>query len=321
MIRELESVALRCDGVRCDMAMLVLQDVFARNWVHFPNLETDPEGQVTKPASEDEVPGDFSEFWVEAIGAVKKARPQFLFLAEAYWGLEERLITCGFDFAYDKTLLDELLAGGPSGVARHLRALPANALAARAHFLENHDEPRIASRLALGALPPAALLLLCLPSMRMLYHGQLTGAKIRASIHLRRVPLEEVQPEIAAFYEQVLAKLPETAVGRGQSKLLEPLEAWEGNPSAGNFVVIQWQLKPDEFDLVVLNLAGHPSQCFVKLAIDGLSARDWRARNLLGTEEYVRTAKQFEDGGLFLDAASHAAQLFHFVATGEQGRS
>ena len=32
MLRTLESIAQQCDGVRCDMAMLVLPDVIARTW-------------------------------------------------------------------------------------------------------------------------------------------------------------------------------------------------------------------------------------------------------------------------------------------------
>ena len=32
MVEELKSVARRCDGVRCDMAMLLLNDIFARTW-------------------------------------------------------------------------------------------------------------------------------------------------------------------------------------------------------------------------------------------------------------------------------------------------
>jgi hypothetical protein len=32
MIGELTKIAAQCDGVRCDMAMLVLSDVFERTW-------------------------------------------------------------------------------------------------------------------------------------------------------------------------------------------------------------------------------------------------------------------------------------------------
>ena len=64
------SVVERCDGVRCDMAMLLLNDVFARTWADFPFPGKHPE----------------TEFWEEAIPAVRQVRPDFLFLAEVYWG-------------------------------------------------------------------------------------------------------------------------------------------------------------------------------------------------------------------------------------------
>ena len=40
--------------------------------------------------------------------AVKKAHPDFLFIAEAYWDLEWELQQQGFDFCYDKRLYDRL---------------------------------------------------------------------------------------------------------------------------------------------------------------------------------------------------------------------
>src|SRR5437773_11156308 len=130
MLDLLKSLAERCDGVRCDMAMLLFNDVFARTWERFP------------------VPGSVpvSEFWATAILEVKQAHPDFIFLAEAYWGLEGRLQALGFDYTYDKTLYDRLIArdSAPS----HLRNLPPKFIAASAHFLENHDEPRIASMLS-----------------------------------------------------------------------------------------------------------------------------------------------------------------------------
>ena len=36
MIEALQSVADRCDGVRCDMAMLLLNETFAKTWQTFP---------------------------------------------------------------------------------------------------------------------------------------------------------------------------------------------------------------------------------------------------------------------------------------------
>ena len=67
----LRSVGDRCDGVRCDMAMLVLADVFQSTWRHVPV----------------DVDAAAGEFWHDAISHVKAERNDFLFLAEAYWDL------------------------------------------------------------------------------------------------------------------------------------------------------------------------------------------------------------------------------------------
>lgn len=84
----LQSIARQCDGVRCDMAMLVLNEVFAKTWAAFPGNDAIPQ----------------TEFWTDVIEAVKESSPEFLFLVEAYWDLEARLQELGFDFTYDKRL-------------------------------------------------------------------------------------------------------------------------------------------------------------------------------------------------------------------------
>jgi len=100
MIAELLLIAEHCDGVRCDMAMLMLQDVFTQTW------DRDPK----------------TEFWVEAIKTVKARFPNFLFVAEAYWNREWQLLQLGFDFCYDKTLYDRLRTRDAHSIAAHLQA-------------------------------------------------------------------------------------------------------------------------------------------------------------------------------------------------------
>jgi glycosidase len=188
MIEVLQSVARRCDGVRCDMAMLLLNEVFAKTWAGF---------SVAGP-----VPT--SEFWADAISAVKTANPDFIFLAEVYWGLEARLQSLGFDYTYDKVVYDCLVERRNADLQNHLsKAFPGHR-AASAYFLENHDERRIA-----GVLPPAehraaAALVMGLPGMRMLHDGQLSGRRIQVPVQLGRWPDEPVDAEIQAMYEQIL---------------------------------------------------------------------------------------------------------------------
>jgi hypothetical protein len=319
MTELLVSVAARCDGVRCDMAMLLLSDIFAKTWAHLPIPASQPSA------------GNPPEFWSTAIASVRRDYPDFIFLAEAYWGTETRLQSLGFDYTYDKALYDKLVVRDGRGVQQHLQALwnqrsevrgqrseirdqrsEHSALESGAHFLENHDEPRIASLLSFPEHRAAALLILGLPGLRFLHEGQLSGARRRVPVQLRRRASEPAQPEIEKMYRQILSALPATAVGHGDGRLLDPRPAWSDNPTAGNIILVQWQSDQSSFDLVAINLAPHWSQCYAPLTARGLSAHDWSMKDLLGAEQYVRPGRELQSQGLYLDLAPQAAQLFHF---------
>jgi hypothetical protein len=295
---ELRSVAKRCDGVRCDMAMLVLTDVFARTWQNF--LPSKPEPPPT------------DEFWRVSISAIKTAEPGFLFLAEVYWNLEERLQSLGFDYTYDKTLYDRLVAHDSVGVQKHLLGLPAAVVVRCAHFLENHDERRIASCLSPVQERAAALLILGLPGMRFLHEGQLTGATVRAPVQLLRRPKEPTKQEISSIYEQLLGGLLQTAIGRGPAELLVPLAAGPDNPTGQDFVLVQWQKDGVAFDLVAVNLASHRSQCRAPILLPPASVDAWRVTDLLGVEARVVADSELRNGGLYLDLPQSGTQLLHF---------
>ena len=296
MTQLLQSIAGRCDGVRCDMAMLVLNEVFAKTWAPFQVSGSPP----------------VSEFWASAISAIRQAHPGFMFLAEAYWGLEARLRALGFEFTYDKALYDGLAARDAVGVRRHLLGMSAEAVAGSVHFLENHDEPRVASILSPAEHRAAALLILGLPGMRLLHEGQLSGARLQLPVQLARRPAEPGQTDLANLYEQLLTTLPGTAVGQGDGEVLKPRAAWPDNPTAQNFVIVQWQRRAPEFDLVVVNLAPHRSQCYAPLTLQHLAAHNWAMKDLLGTEGYKRSGDDLQNQGLYLDVPPHGAQLFRF---------
>ena len=119
-IDELIAIAGKCDGVRCDMAMLLLPEIFQRTW-----------GITPEP------------FWPKATAAVHAQYPAFTFMAEVYWDLEWTLQQQGFDYCYDKRLYDRLREGNVRPISDHLLAgLDYQDKLAR--FLENHDEPRAA---------------------------------------------------------------------------------------------------------------------------------------------------------------------------------
>jgi hypothetical protein len=294
MIELLKTVASQCDGVRCDMAMLLLNDVFAKTWAHFPA----------------ENPTPLSEFWADAIYAIKQINPQFIFLAEAYWGLESRLQALGFDYTYEKTVYDRLIQRDFAGLQKYLFESAPGTLERGAHFLENHDERRIASVLNPAEEHACALLILALPGMRFLYEGQMEGRRIQVPVQLGRWPKENVNGEILATYKQLLGALKGSSVGHGEWKLLRAVAAPEH--AAPNLFFVQWQNSPSEFDLAAVNLGDQSSHCTVQPVIKNLSAHDWKVHGLLGGESREVHGGDLEAKGFALDLPSNAARLFHF---------
>ncbi len=191
MLEILKKVARLCDGVRCDMAMLVLNDIFARTWQHYPG------------------PTPESEFWPEAIRVIRQAHPEFLFLAEVYWNLELALQGQGFDYTYDKVFYDCVVRGDRAALAAHLQVYGANPHMAR--FLENHDEPPIAARFSLPEHRAAAQLLLRQPCLRLIYQPQLFGRRLHTPIQFKRYFPEPPNPEVAGLYGELLTGQPSDA--------------------------------------------------------------------------------------------------------------
>src|SRR6266446_2642542 len=201
LIEVLHQIATRCDGVRCDMAMLMVKDVFNQTWGALA-------GEMR------------AEFWDVAIADVKKIVPEFLFVAEAYWGTEWHLQQLGFDFAYDKQLYDKILGRDIAGAKAHLGA-DWEFARKLVRFTENHDESRAAN--AFGANNKAAsLLTLTVPGLRLIHEGQPAGLRVKLPLYLLRWPDEEPDRDAATFYERLLKVINNPAITRGDFHLLEP---------------------------------------------------------------------------------------------------
>ena len=264
MIEVLQSIAPQCDGVRCDTAMLLLNDVFAKTWAHFPS----------------HAPAPPEEFWAQAISAVKRRHPQFLFIAEAYWDLEPRLQAVGFDYVYDKKFLEHLTRRDYSALQRHVRSVGGTFHPVR--FLENHDEARIASVLNIPEQKAAAVLLLAQPGLRFLHDGQWAGNTRRTPVQFADYWPEPANRDLAAFYNELLALLPQTAIGRGDMEFCET-----GLPHC---FAMKWKDDAGRLALAAVNLAPHRAEFQIrglepgrKMAIiysDPGSTWSWRSGNL-----------------------------------------
>ena len=181
------SIADRCDGVRCDMAMLMLDDVFARTW-----------GDRTTG------PDDDRGYWPPLIESVRATHPDFVFWAEAYWDLEPVLVEQGFDACYDKRLYDRMVHHEPaSSIRAHLEA-DADYQRHMLRFVENHDEPRAASVFDRPAHQAALASVLTLPGVALLHEGEAEGRRLRTPVTLGRRAIEATDGELRVFVDRLL---------------------------------------------------------------------------------------------------------------------
>jgi hypothetical protein len=286
MIGELQRIAGQCDGLRCDMAMLVLPDVFERTW----GIRAEP-------------------FWPAAIETVRLKHPGFRFMAEVYWDLEWTMLQQGFDYAYDKRLYDRLREGHARPVREHFHAgLDYQDKLAR--FLENHDEPRAAATFPPDVHVAAAVITFLSPGLRFFHQGQFEGRKKRISPHLVRAPQEAQDPGIEHFYSRLLAVLREPVVHNGDWQVLDCAPAWEGNWTWDGFVVFAWHGPGDERLLVTVNYAPNQGQCYVRLPFADLGDAQWRLADRIGDATYERSGNDLRARGLYLDVPPWGTHVF-----------
>lgn len=290
MCAELVKIAGQCDGVRCDMAMLLLPDVFERTWGRKVDL-----------------------FWPRAIELARKVTPDFVFLAEVYWDLEWTLQQQGFAYTYDKRLYDRLRQADASSIRHHLQA-DAGYQGKMVRFLENHDEPRAAVSFSRQSHAAAAVITYLSPGLRFFHEGQLEGRKSRISPHLVRAPQEPVDQVLTAFYKTLLDVLRLPVVRHGDWQLLHCTKAWDANESFDAFIAFCWHAAPERRLLVAVNYGAHQSQCYVQIPFTDLAGAMWRFEDLLGEAVYDRDGAELQSKGLYLDVPPWQAHIFSIRA-------
>ncbi len=293
MLGELERIAGQCDGVRCDMAMLILPEVFARTW----DIPTQP-------------------FWPTATQRVRERVPGFCFMAEVYWDLEWTLQQQGFDYTYDKRLYDRLRDLHARPVREHLHAEPVFQYKS-ARFLENHDEPRAASAFSPGVHEAAAVLTFLSPGLRFFHQGQFQGHRKRISPHLVRGPKEPIDLRLEQFYHRLLAVLRQPVARNGRWQLLECRPAWDGNWTSDCFIAYSWTEKDGEKCLVVVNYSDHHSQCYVTMPWTDLAGKGCQLHDRMGPALYQENGADLAARGLYLDMPAWAYHVFdiHMIGT------
>ncbi len=290
VVETVSTIAQQCDGIRCDMARLVLNRIVERTWGGRAGV---------CPAT---------EYWGDVISAIKGVYPTFLFIAEAYWDLEWELQQLGFDFCYDKKLYDRMVHGSADSIRLHLCAdLAYQGKLVR--FIENHDEARVATTFSAAKQHAVALTAASLPGLKLFHEGQLEGRKVRLPVFLGRRPDEPVDRELLSFYAKLLDAVDRPVFREGQWSLCE-LTGWPNNPSFQNLVAWNW-LRGDERYLIVVNLSDSPAQARVKVPWAYAGGGSWYLVDALSGTAYERDGEEMLSPGLYVELGPWKYHFFH----------
>lgn len=295
MYERLEKVSKLCDGVRCDMAMLIDNTVFFKTWGDVLNRNN-----FEKP--------DF-EFWKEAIAGIKKRNENFIFIAEVYWEQEWEHQQLGFDFTYDKKFLERLLSNDVGEIKAHLWAnddFQKKCL----RFLENHDETRSAKVFGEQKIKATIITLLTTQGMKLINDSQCDGKLIKLPVQLGRDPKEGSNRELRLFYDKIFQITNKEIFRTGRWEPIEPDPAWDGSNSNENFLAWFWS-KDSERMLVVINYSNQSSQCSIRFDTKHFE-NEFPLRDLINDIVYVRSANEIKNIGLFIDLGPYKSHIFSF---------
>ncbi len=289
VIETLMSIADQCDGVRCDMAMLMVNRIFQQTW-----------GQGV---------GDYPEleFWSQVIKAVKETHTDFLFMAEAYWDMEWELQQQGFDYCYDKRLYDRLVHENADTVQQHLQA-DITYQEKLVRFIENHDEPRSAATFDPQRLKASAIVVATLPGAKLFHEGQFEGRKVKLPVQLGKRPAENIDTNLQTFYLTLLEAAAEPVFRDGEWHLCEK-SGWPDNASYINLIAWCWR-KGDDRRLIVVNFSNYTVQGRIHIPWDDLAEREWVLTDIFSKKEYRRDGKEMRDSALYVGLG---AWEFHFL--------
>ncbi len=283
-------IGSQCDGLRCDMAMLMTNEVFARTW-----------GARAGPTPA-------ADYWPTLIPRVKGAHSDLLFIAEAYWDMEWTLQQQGFDLCYDKRLYDRLIGDPAESVRAHLQA-DGSYQERLIRFIENHDEPRAAATFGPAHARAAAVVMSTLQGARLYHDGQLEGRRTRIPVFLRRGPQDALDRDLRSFYERLLRAVADSDLRDGDWCLCECV-GWPDNDSYRGLVSWCWST-PQARDLVVVNLSDAPAQARVRLPWQDLTRGSWRLVDRLTDQSFERDGAELLAEGLYVALEPWAS---HFLS-------
>ena len=294
MKNNLLTVLKYADGARCDMAHLVLNDVFGKTWKE----ELDAYS-YTRPNQ---------DFWEYAFREVKTRYPEAILLAEVYEDWEiELLYKLGFTYCYDKVLLDKLEKGAYE-VNDYIHYKGEHYWGHVAHFVENHDENRAVYSMGgnIEKAKAAGTIAATVGGMIFFNHGQWSGLKNKLDVHLRRGASESENSNVVKYYETLTQIINDPAF-KGPNYYF----VWNMSGDKASEFVAYIREKDSSHYLVVVNYSDYYGCAEVPIYnIEGSGMVN--VKEMISGTVYSRNADTMRGVGLTVCLKSYQAQIFKY---------
>lgn len=301
MTQVLISIASQADAIRCDMAMLILNDVIEHSWQGVMQANG-----FNRPSS---------EFWSAAIAAVRKQYPETIFMAEAYdYHMTnppelQLLGNLGFNFVYNKNVLDNLVTNNLDNIRGYIGSNSQGFFERTAHFVENHDEQRSAK--ALGGQQQAftgAVIASTIPGLRLFYFGEFDGFSSKLDVQLRRATTQPANAMLRKQYSTLLHVLADDVFHSGTWTFIQ-------TPKDGtSWRLMAWRWRSADGAVkrvVVVNFSDQKGWANVRL--DDIEGNDKISlTELLTGVVYERSVNDLKANGLVCGLDPWTAQIFSY---------
>ncbi len=240
------------------------------------------------------------------IGSANFEYPNVKFLAEVYGDFYKDLISQGFDYTYDKELLDRFKNGHLDNLRYWItNMIPYNRKVCR--FIENHDDNR-----AMGMFKnnyvitnAAALGTYTLPGLRFFFQDQWHCYQNKLDVHLRRSKAENGEEKCDEFYFKFLPIINQKIFKQGDWTYLNV-----GGDQSWRLMAWKWNYDNEKI-LVVLNFSDEKAYGTVVLS-DVTGVGKVTMKELLSGDTYDRDPSEMRTSGLGVLLDPYQGQIFKY---------